>query len=179
MEREIKTGHGYLMAILLCLQRVLASQKKDASRMVRGVVAALAIMFATTLSTFADPEFYISGGVLTAVELNGATEVVIPDGVTSIEDSAFYGCRGLTNVTFMGNAPSVSTYAFSGVESSCVASVSPKSTGWGVEVGEKWNELTLQYWPEVLTATGSDAEVGEVIATFADKELSAQISTVR
>ena len=47
----------------------------------------------------------------------------------------------------MGNAPTVGTDGFSGVASGCVASVSPKSTGWCVEAGETWNGLILQYLP--------------------------------
>ena len=47
-----------------------------------------------------------------------------------------------------------------------------------VGVGEKWNGLTLQYWPETLVAVASDAEVGDIVATFADNGLAAQVSSV-
>ena len=112
--------------------------------------------------------------------LNGTkvTDLVIPDSVASIGAYAFYGCSGLASVTFLGNAPAVDSYTFYGVNASCVALVSPKSTGWGVGVGEKWNGLMLQYWPEVLTEISSDAAVGEVMSKFADKGLVAQVSTV-
>jgi hypothetical protein len=103
---------------------------------------------------------------------------MIPDSVTSIGAYAFYKCSGLSSVTFLGNAPAVEFYTFYGVNSSCVASVSPKSTGWGVGVGEKWNGLTLQYWPEILTDISSDAAVGAIVTTFADKGFAAQVSTV-
>jgi hypothetical protein len=76
----------------------------------------------------------------------------------------------------MGNAPRVDSYAFVGVNSSCVASVSPKATGWGVGVGEKWNGLMFQHWPEILTEASSDTEVSEIVATFADKGLAAQVT---
>jgi len=78
----------------------------------------------------------------------------------------------------MGNAPTVSSAAFSEVNSSCVVSVSPKSTGWGVGAGEKWKGLTLQHWPETLVAVVSDAEVCDIVATFADNRLAAHVSTV-
>ncbi len=107
----------------------------------------------------------------------GLTGLTIPDSVTSIEDHAFYGCGGLTNVTFLGNAPPVGSVAFYGL-STCAASVSPRSTGWGVEIGGYWNGLKLTYWPEPLTAVTSDVEIGDIMATFADKRLAAQVSTV-
>ena len=67
--------------------------------------------------------------------------------MTSIGNYAFRNCSAMTNVVFMGNAPTVGTDGFSGVASGCVASVSPKSTGWCVEAGETWNGLILQYLP--------------------------------
>ena len=101
--------------------------------------------------------------------------VTIPNSVTSIGEWAFSGCSGLTSVTFMGNAPTTGASAFSYVNSSCVASVSPQSTGWGVAVGAKWNSLTLQYWTEVLPIVESDAEVSNVMETFSDKRLASQV----
>ena len=102
--------------------------------------------------------------------------VLIPGSVASIGYSAFRGCSGLTNVTFLGNAPEMDSYVFTSVDLNCVASVSPKSTGWGIGVGEKWYGLTVQYWPEILTVASSDTEVGEIVAAFADKELAAQVT---
>ena len=79
-----------------------------------GAFVAFAIMCASALSAFADPTFTIEDGVLTAVELNGATEVVIPSGVTSIGDFAFCDCRGLTNVTMTGSVTNIGNHAFLG-----------------------------------------------------------------
>ena len=78
-----------------------------------------------------------SAGVLTAVDLNGCTDVVIPstvksigryafrgcsamtsvtipEGVTSIGDSAFDGCSALASVTIPGSVTSIGNWAFSG-----------------------------------------------------------------
>ena len=110
------------------------------------------------------------------VSCSGLRSVTIGNGVTRIEEMAFDGCRGLTNIVFMGNAPTIGSSVFS--SSGCIALVSPKSTGWDVDVGEQWNGLTLQYWPEVMTEVASDTEVGDIVETFADKGLAAYVSTV-
>ena len=41
----------------------------------------------------------------------------IPDGVTSIEDYAFWGCSGLTSVTIPDSVTSIGEWAFSGCSS--------------------------------------------------------------
>ena len=47
--------------------------------------------------------------------LNGelVTELIIPDGVTSIGDYAFSGCTGLTSITIPDSVTSIGNYAFS------------------------------------------------------------------
>ena len=64
------------------------------------------------------PEFIINAkGVLTGVNLNGATDIVIPDTVTSIGSHAFYGCSGLTSVTIPNGVTNIAYMAFSGCSS--------------------------------------------------------------
>ena len=55
-----------------------------------------------------------ANGVLTSVELNGATEVVIPDVVTSIGYGAFRNCSSLTSVTIPDSVTSIGYNAFYG-----------------------------------------------------------------
>ena len=40
------------------------------------------------------------------------TEAIIPDGVTSIGDYAFYNCSSLTSITIPDSVTSIGTYAF-------------------------------------------------------------------
>lgn len=40
-------------------------------------------------------------------------EVIIPDGVTSIRDYAFYGCKNITNVVLPNTIAGIGSYAFS------------------------------------------------------------------
>ena len=53
-------------------------------------------------------------GVLTGVDLNGYTDIVVPVGVTSIGSSAFKGCSGLTSVTIPNSVTSIGAGAFEG-----------------------------------------------------------------
>jgi hypothetical protein len=109
--------------------------------------------------------------------------MTIPAGVTSIGYRAFYGCSGLTNIVFEGNAPSVGLSAFYNVASSCVAYVHRSSTGWGVEIPGTWNGLAIRYrWVPsepipVIAVDAAPAEVTNAIekAGFADAAVKATI----
>ncbi len=91
----------------------------------------------------ATPTFTIQGGTLTAVELHGDSEIILPDGVTGIRDyafrdcysltsliipasvtsiggAAFYGCSNLARITFMGSEPSLGSDTFDYVSVNCV-----------------------------------------------------------
>ncbi len=51
--------------------------------------------------------------IITGVK-SDATDLVIPDGVTSIGDSAFSGCSSLTSITIPDNVTSIGSNAFAG-----------------------------------------------------------------
>ena len=56
----------------------------------------------------------INNGELTDVELNGESDVVIPDGVTRIRSDAFRYCNGLKSVTIGGSVEEIESGAFQG-----------------------------------------------------------------
>ena len=61
---------------------------------------------------YGTPIFNIEDGELVGVEQNGATVVVIPDGVTSIGDNAFCDCSWLTSVTIPASVTRIGYNAF-------------------------------------------------------------------
>ena len=61
-----------------------------------------------------EAEFTVENGVLTAVELNEATSVTTPSGVTSIGDYAFENLDTLESVTISEGVTSIGEGAFSG-----------------------------------------------------------------
>ena len=72
-------------------------------------------------------------------------KLTIPASVTALGRYAFWKCSNLTNVVFNGNAPTVGASAFSHVNSSCKALVSPQSTGWGVSIPGTWQGIGIEY----------------------------------
>ena len=59
------------------------------------------------------PTFTITDGVLTAVALNGYTEIRIPDGVTAIDRDAFRNCSALTALYIPDRVTAIAGGAFS------------------------------------------------------------------
>ncbi len=62
--------------------------------------------------SFGTPKFSVDKGVLTHADPNGAVDVVIPDGVTSIGGVAFDECYGLHSVTIPESVTSIEAYSF-------------------------------------------------------------------
>jgi hypothetical protein len=83
----------------------------------------------------------------------GLTSVLIPDSVTNIGGFAFYTCADLKDVCFAGNAPSVNSAAFVGDNIATVYYL-PVTTGWGPAFGGRPTAI----WKPKMEA--SDATFG-------------------
>jgi len=70
------------------------------------------------------------------------TEVTIPSTVTSLGVGVFYLSTQLETVTFLGNAPSTSSFTFGSVKAGAVANISSGATGFGA-VGSTWSNLIV------------------------------------
>jgi hypothetical protein len=70
------------------------------------------------------------------------TEVTIPSTVTSLGVGVFYLASQLETVTFLGNAPSTSSFTFGSVKAGAVANISSGATGFGA-VGSTWSNLIV------------------------------------
>ena len=94
--------------------------------------------------------------------LNGelVTELVIPNGVTSIGDCAFYNCSGLTSVTIPNSVTSIGEDAFSGCSSLTSVTIpnSVTSIGWYAFSG--CDGLTSITIPNSVTSIGNQAFSG-------------------
>ena len=66
---------------------------------------------------------------------NGLISVTIPDGVTSIGSSAFNGCSGLTSVTIPDSVMSIGSSAFSGCSNLTEVHITDLAAWCGIEFG--------------------------------------------
>ena len=81
------------------------------------------------------------------------TSITIPASVTTIGGSAFEGTASLASVIFLGSAPTVASYAFSGLATGARAVVNDSATKADFPlVDEKWNGL------RVVTVAEAEAE---------------------
>ena len=111
------------------------------------------------------PVFTIVNGVLTAVELNGAAEVVIPGGVTSIGDLAFFGCSGLTSVTIPDSVTNIGNRAFNSCSGLTSVTMSNFDISFGVECFSGSPAYERAVHKAAFGATGSGVAANEVSLT--------------
>ena len=82
------------------------------------------------------------------------TEVVIPEGVTSIGSEAFYGCSSLTSVVIPEGVTTIGYYAFSRCSSLTEVVIPEGVTEIGSEAFSDCSSLTKAVIPEGVTSIG-------------------------
>ena len=88
------------------------------------------------------------------------TELVIPDGVTSIGNCAFLGCSGLTSVTIPNSVTSIGEWAFSGCSGLTSVTIPNSVTSIGREAFSGCSGLTSVTIPNSVTSIGREAFPG-------------------
>ena len=91
---------------------------------------------------------------------NEITELVIPDGVESIGNYAFWDCKGLTSVTIPEGVTSVGSYAFAYCSGLTSVTIPEGVTSIGNGAFEGCIHLTNMTFPLSLTSIGVGAFLG-------------------
>ena len=95
-----------------------------------------------------DKKLYVNG--------EEVTELVIPDGVTSIGDGAFLDCTGLTSVTIPSSVTSIGDYAFSWCTGLTSVTIPDGVTSIGHYAFSNCTGLTSITIPSSVTSIGDD-----------------------
>ena len=88
------------------------------------------------------------------------TDLVIPDGVTSIGSRAFYYCRGLTSVTIGSSVTSIGSSAFYDCSGLTSVTIGSSVTSIGSEAFSDCRGLTSVTIPNSVTSIGNYAFYG-------------------
>ena len=84
----------------------------------------------------------------------GLTSISIPDSVTSIGSNAFYGCTGLTSVTIGNSVTSIGEWAFSGCYGLTSITIPDSVTSIGERAFSGCSGLTSITIPDSVTSIG-------------------------
>ena len=85
------------------------------------------------------------------------SNIIIPDSVTSIGDGAFYGCSSLTNIVLPDSVTSIGDYAFEGCASLSDIVVPDSVTSIGSDSFRGCRSLSNIVIPDNVTSIGSNA----------------------
>lgn len=95
--------------------------------------------------------FEIKNNILVKCLDKQLTDVIIPDGVTSIGNSAFRGCTSLTNITIPDSVTSIGDYAFEGCTSLTNITIPDGVTSIGIYAFCSCKKLTDINIPDGVT----------------------------
>ena len=108
-------------------------------------------------------EYLMQYGYMDKLYIDGkkiSEELIIPNGVTSIVDYAFYGCSSLTSVTISNDVTSIGDYAFYGCSSLTSVTISNDVTSIGDYAFYGCSSLTSVTIPNSVTSIGFGAFYG-------------------
>jgi len=88
---------------------------------------------------------------------SGLNSVTIPNSVTSIGDYAFSDCSGLTSVTIPNSVTSIGGFAFYGCSGLTSVTISNSVTSIGISTFQKCSGLTSITIPHSVMSIGNDA----------------------